>query len=196
MTQLNPNTIAINPVPLRGIKATVIEWGWVWYEELCRPRRVYYWPNSLRDLKHNSGLHVIRKPNSIIISLFSRNISKFLTSLPPRRLKVMFCYSWICPFSFCQKFMSSWVCRVHQFRFFTTLISVTTLVSVTTLAGLTTLVTVTLTLVHCCSSSLVSRHRAINLVSKQMYHWIDVILLASSEYVTLIHLLGKPEFPG
>ena len=36
--------------------------------------------------------------------------------------------------------MSSWVCRVHQFRFFTTLISVTTLVSVTTLAGLTTLV--------------------------------------------------------
>ena len=152
--------------------------------------------NSLRDLKHNSGLHVIRKPNSIIISLFTRNISKFLTSLPPRRLKVMFCYSWICPFSFCQKFMSSWVCRVHQFRFFTTLISVTTLVSVTTLAGLTTLVTVTLTLVHCCSSSLVSRHRAINLVSKQMCHWIDVILLASSEYVTLIHLLGKPEFPG
>ena len=42
----------------------------------------------------------------------------------------------------------------------------------------------------------VSRHRPINLLSKQMYHRIDAILLASSEYVTLIHLAGKPEFAG
>ena len=31
-------------------------------------------------------LHIVRKPNSIIISLFIQNILKFLTSLSPRRL--------------------------------------------------------------------------------------------------------------
>ena len=79
----------------------------------------------------------------------------------------MFCYSWICPFSFCQKF-SYFVLGLPctPFRFFTTLASGTTLVSVTTLAGLTTLVTVILTLVHCCSSSLVSRHRSTSFPSK------------------------------
>ena len=132
--------------------------------------------NSLRDLKHNSALHVIRKPNSIIISLFIRNISKFLTAYLLVDLKWCFVILEFVRSVFVRNSaMSSWVCRVHHFRFFTTLISVTTLVSVTTLAGLTTLVTDTLTLVHCCSSSLVSRNRAINLVSKQMYHWIDVI---------------------
>ena len=133
-------------------------------------------------------LHVIRKPNSIIISLFIRNISKLLPSLPSRRLTVMFCYSWICPFSFCQKFS----------YFVLGLPCTPRLLSVTTFAELTTLVTVTLTLVHCCSSSLASRLCAINLVSKQMYHRIDVMLLAlaSSKYVTLIHLPGKPEFAG
>ena len=30
-------------------------------------------------------LHILRKPNSIIVSLFIQNSFKFLTSLPPRR---------------------------------------------------------------------------------------------------------------
>ena len=99
--------------------------------------------NSLRDLKHNSALHVIRKPNSIIISLFIRNISKFLTSLPPRRLTVIFCYLSVQFLSEIQLFRLG-IAVYAISGFLHTLTSVTTLVSVTTLAGLTRLVTVTL----------------------------------------------------
>ena len=98
--------------------------------------------NSLRDLKHNSARHVIRKPNSIIISLFIRNISKFLTSLPPRRLTEIFCYLSVQFLSEIQLFRLG-IAVYAISGFLHTLTSVTTLVSVTTLAGLTRLVTVT-----------------------------------------------------
>ena len=39
--------------------------------------------NSLRDL-HNCSYHT--KPDSIIVLIFIQNISKFFTSLSPRRL--------------------------------------------------------------------------------------------------------------
>ena len=49
--------------PPFGWRLTVVERGWVWCEI-------------------SIILHIIRKPNSIIVSLFIQNISKLLTRLP------------------------------------------------------------------------------------------------------------------
>ena len=58
--------------PPFGWRLTVVERGWVW----CDISII---------------LHIIRKPNSIIVSLFIQNISKLLTRLPPRILFSNFC---------------------------------------------------------------------------------------------------------
>ena len=58
--------------PPFGWRLTVVERGWVWCEI-------------------SIILHIIRKLNSIIVSLFIQNISKLLTRLLPRRLFSNFC---------------------------------------------------------------------------------------------------------
>ena len=43
-------------------------------------------PQWIKSSEICINLHIIRKPNAIIILLFIQNIFKFVTSLPPRRL--------------------------------------------------------------------------------------------------------------
>ena len=56
----------------------IIEWSWEWCEELSASRRLWAWITASEIC-----ILIKLKPNSIIVWLFIRYFSNFLTNLPP-----------------------------------------------------------------------------------------------------------------